>query len=174
MMETTNSAAIAAKPKATTKAKPKAAKAAQVAEEKPIQQRWGKELTAAGWTAIPNVLFEHSQELGLKHLDIVIILHLAGYWWRAGNDPHPTKKTLARKIGVDERTIQRSIADMEAKGYIARKARLSTLGGNLGNSHSFAGLIKAAKPYAKQMVTTREENKAASETRPKRKRAVAA
>ena len=88
------------------------------AENKAIEQRWGKDLVAAGWTAIPNVLFECSQQLGLKHLDVVIILHLAGYWWHAGNDPFPTKETLAKKIGVTPRTIQRSIAELEKKEYI--------------------------------------------------------
>ena len=110
-----------AKTTATAKAKKPTA-----AENKEIEKRWGKDLVAAGWTAIPNVLFECSQQLGLKHLDVVIILHLAGYWWHAGNDPYPTKQTLAAKIGVTPRTIQRSIAELEDKGYIKRHPRTSS------------------------------------------------
>lgn len=140
---------------AKTTASPKSKKSA-AEDNKKIEQRWGKDLTAAGWTAIPNVLFECSQQLKLKHLDIVIILHLAGYWWHAGNDPYPTKQTLAAKIGVEPRTIQRAIAALEEKGYITRKARTSKLGGNLSNSYSFEGIIEAAKPFAQAMVAARD------------------
>lgn len=135
--------------------KPKKGKKAP-AEDKSIVDRWGKDLTAAGWTAIPNVLFEYSQELGLKSHHIVIILHLAGYWWRKGNDPFPSKATLARKIGVDSRTVQRAIAELERKGYIERNKRFASSGGNLSNSYSFDGLIKKARTYAKQMIVERE------------------
>lgn len=143
------------------------------AENKAIEQRWGKDLVAAGWTAIPNVLFECSQQLGLKHLDVVIILHLAGYWWHAGNDPFPTKETLAKKIGVTPRTIQRSIAELEKKEYITRHARTSKLGGNLANSYSFEGIIKAATPFAKVMVDAREKQKATGDGRAKPKKPIA-
>lgn len=134
-------------------------------ENKAIEKKWGKDLVAAGWTAIPNVLFECSQQLGLKHLDVVIILHLAGYWWNAGNDPFPTKQSLSAKIGVAPRTVQRSIAVLEEKGYITRHARKSNLGGNLANSYSFAGIIEAAAPFAKAMVDAREKKKATGDGR---------
>ncbi|WP_460421564.1 helix-turn-helix domain-containing protein [Pseudomonas sp. ZL2] len=142
------------------------------AEDKSIADRWGKDLTASGWTAIPNVLFEYSQELGLKTLDMVIILHLAGYWWRKGNDPFPSKATLARKIGVEPRTVQRAIAELESKGYIERTKRFATSGGNLSNSYSFDGLIKTARTFAKQMIAEREA-KAVATSRKKPTRAAA-
>tara|TARA_R110000868_G_scaffold411714_2_gene707927 strand:- start:4112 stop:4603 length:492 start_codon:yes stop_codon:yes gene_type:complete len=156
------------KPTTTTKPKKPAP-----TEDKEIEKRWGKDLVAAGWTAIPNVLFECSQQLGLKHLDVVIILHLAGYWWQAGNNPYPTKKTLAAKIGVAPRTIQRSIAELEEKGYITREARKSKLGGNLANRYSFDGIINAAKPYAKAIVDAREKKKATSDGRTKQRKPAA-
>ncbi|MCX2543095.1 helix-turn-helix domain-containing protein [Pseudomonas sp. Z5-35] len=147
----------------------KAKKPAPV-ESKEIEKRWGKDLVAAGWTAIPNVLFDCSQQLGLKHLHIVIILHLAGYWWQAGNDPYPTKETLAKKIGVTARTIQRSIAELEEMKFITRHARKSKLGGNLANRYSFDGIIEAATPYAKAIVDAREKQKATGDGRATRKK----
>lgn len=104
---------------------------------------------------------------------MVIILHLAGYWWHAGNDPFPTKETLAKKIGVTPRTIQRSIAELEKKEYITRHARTSKLGGNLANSYSFEGIIKAATPFAKVMVDAREKQKATGDGRAKPKKPIA-
>lgn len=136
-----------------------------------IEKKWGKHLTAAGWTAIPNVLFECSQALGLKQLDILIILHLAGYWWKAGNDPYPSKDSLATAIGITPRSVQRQIAGLEKKGYIQRVARTSSKGGNLTNRYSFAGLIKAATPLAKEISAEREKKKAESSGRPASKQA---
>lgn len=138
----------------------KAKKSAAVPDNKSIGQKWGKDLVAAGWTAIPNVVFECSGQLGLKQLDVLIILHLASFWWTAGNDPYPTKETLARKIGCTPRTVQRAIAGLENKGYIHRNARKSAQGGNLANSYSFDGLIAAATPLAKTIVDAREKQKA--------------
>lgn len=152
--------------KPTTTPKPKKL---ATAENKAIEQRWGKDLVAAGWTAIPNAIFECSQQLGLKTLDVVIIVHLAGYWWHAGNDPFPTKQTLATKIGVEPRTIQRAIAALEKKGYITRHARASKVGGNLANSYSFEGLIEAVKPFAQAMTAARETQKAAGDGRATKK-----
>ncbi|MBF8776270.1 helix-turn-helix domain-containing protein [Pseudomonas fulva] len=152
-------------PKAVTAATPstKAKKTQkEPAEDKSIAERWGKDLTAAGWTAIPNAVFEHSQDLGLKTAHIVVILHLAGYWWRKGNDPFPSKATLAQKMGVQPRTVQRAIAELETMGYIERTQRFGKSGGNMSNSYSFNGLIKKARVYAKQMIAEREAKAVAS------------
>lgn len=34
----------------------------------------------AGWTALPNVIFERQRALGLDAIDVNIILHIASYW----------------------------------------------------------------------------------------------
>lgn len=90
-----------------------------------VEKKWSKPLTEAGWTAIPTVIFERQHALGLDALDVNIILHLAGYWWKAGNAPHPSKATIAAPIGVDPRTVQRRIANLEGAGFITRIARSS-------------------------------------------------
>ncbi|HBO2152773.1 TPA: helix-turn-helix domain-containing protein [Pseudomonas aeruginosa] len=135
-----------------------------------IEKKWGKPLTAAGWTAIPNVLFERAQAFPLEPLDIVIILNLAGYWWKAGNDPYPSKASLAAAIGVTPRTIQRRIAAMEKAGFIERIERKTARGGNLTNQYSLKGLIEAAKPFAEEHVAAREARKKESVARATRKR----
>lgn len=149
----------------------KAKKPAAAPDNKSIEQKWGKELVAAGWTAIPNVIFDCSRQLGLKQLDVLIIVHLASFWWTAGNDPFPTKETLAGKIGCTPRTVQRAIAGLEERGYIQRHARKSKQGGNLANSYSFEGLIKAAAPFAKAIMDAREKQKAAGDGTAKPKKA---
>jgi DNA-binding transcriptional regulator YhcF (GntR family) len=154
--------------KAPIKAAPKKANV----DERAIEKRWGKPLTAAGWTAIPNVIFERAQALGLEPMDIVIILNLAGYWWKAGNDPYPSKKSLATAIGVTERTVQRRIAAMEKAGFIERIQRTSAHGRTSTNQYSLQGLIDAAKPFAEEHVATRQARKQEAVARAARKKPV--
>lgn len=51
------------------------------------EKKWTKPLLDAGWTMLPNVIFERQQALGLDAIDINILLHLASYWWKAGDLP---------------------------------------------------------------------------------------
>lgn len=136
-----------------------------------IDKKWTKDLTAAGWTAIPNVLFERQSALGLDALDVCIVLHLSGYWWKADSDPYPSKATLAKAIGCSPRTVQRRIAAMEKAGFIKRTVKTSRHGGHQSNFYSLEGLIEAAKPYAKEHVAIRKQRQAEREARAGRKKA---
>lgn len=138
--------------------------------EREVEKKWTKPLTDAGWTAIPNVIFERQHALGLEPLDIVIILHLAGFWWTAGNNPYPTKATLASAIGVSPRTIQRRIAALEVAGFIKRVLRRATHGGSKANEYSLAGLIAHATPFALEHVAERQARKEARAKRALRKK----
>ena len=145
-----------------TKTKPKN-------ESTEVEKKWTKPLTDAGWTAIPTVIFERQHALGLDPLDINIVLHLAGYWWKAGNEPHPSKATIAAAIGVDPRTVQRRIAKLEGAGFVTRTARHSKKGGTTTNQYSLSGLIRAATPYALERIEEKKRMNEATE-RAKRKK----
>lgn len=135
-----------------------------------IAARWGAELAAAGWTAIPNVIFQRQNAFGLDALDINILMHLASYWWTPGNDAHPAKGTLAKAIGVNARTIQRRIAAMEAGGLIKRIERTLPLGGTTSNSYSFEPLIEKAKPFALEAIQEKEQRQKEAIARSTRKK----
>jgi len=70
------------------------------------EAKWTKNLMKAGWTVIPNVIFECQRALKLDPLAINILLHIVSYWWTPTGKPHPSKVTIARSIGVDPRTVQ--------------------------------------------------------------------
>ncbi|MEI9412731.1 helix-turn-helix domain-containing protein [Mesorhizobium salmacidum] len=106
----------------------------------------------AGWTVIPNVILERQKAFGLDAVDINILLHLASYWWHPDNKPHPSKQTIAVAMGIDPRTVQRRIAAMEKDGLLQREERRVSQVGSKSNIYHLDGLIKAAKPFAKEMV----------------------
>jgi len=141
-----------------------------VNEASEVEKKWSKTLVAAGWTAIPTVIFERQAALGLDPLDINIILHLASYWWTAGNAPHPSKATIAAAIGVDPRTVQRRIAKLEGAGFITRIRRSLKKGGTTTNQYSFAGLIKAATPFAEERILEKKKRMTEATERALRKK----
>jgi hypothetical protein len=56
-----------------------AAKKADVEKIKVNEAKWSKPLMAAGWTAMPSVIIEKQEALGLDALDMNIIIHLSHY-----------------------------------------------------------------------------------------------
>jgi DNA-binding MarR family transcriptional regulator len=124
---------------------------AEVETLKTNEEKWSKELMAAGWTVLPSMILEKQHALGLDAIDINIIAHLSIYWWKKANLPHPSVATIAKAVGVKPRTIQKHIKAMEASG-ITRHERRQTGQGSKTNLYSFEGLIKAVTPYAQEKI----------------------
>ena len=133
------------------------------------EKKWTPALMKAGWTALPNVIFERQQALGLSPLDINILLHIASYWWNEGSKPHPSKVTIAKAIGIEPRSVQRRIAALEAANLILREERRISLTGSKTNIYHLDGLIEAAKPYALEKIQEREIQAEVRAARAKRK-----
>jgi len=138
--------------------------------DRKIEKRWGHDLTAAGWTAIPNVIIQRQKALGLTPLDVNILLQLLAYWWEPKNLPHMSKKTIAAAIDVHPRTIQKRIAAMEKAKFISSIERKSVLNGSNSNMYDFSGLIAAANPFAIEELQEIEQRKKAKEAKLARKK----
>lgn len=125
----------------------------------------------AGWTAVPSIILEKQQALGLDPIDVNILLHLARHWWFSDNLPHPSKATLAECMRVDQSTVRRHIAQLEKAGLIQRRPRYdSKTGGQTSNYYEFDGLIKEATPFALEAIATRENRREEDEQRKRRKK----
>jgi predicted transcriptional regulator len=142
---------------------------AEVGSLRVNEKKWGKLLMKTGWTAIPNVILEKQKALGLKAIDVNILLHLAMYWWEAGSPPYPGKKTIAQAIGVVPRTVQRRIAAMEKKGLLRRQER-RTPGGSKTNLYHFEGLIKKTTPHAREALEERQKRRLSKNARLRRRK----
>lgn len=120
-------------------------------EEKSLHQKWGVAVIAEGYTVLPNVILQNQKALELKHLDVLVLMCLLSHWWDKDDLPRPAKTSIARTLDVDPRTVQRSIAKLEKKGYILRKERRAGVGDNLPNFYDLSGLVAAAKAQAEQV-----------------------
>ena len=133
-----------------------------------LEKKWGKSLIATGWTAVPNIMLEKQHALGLKPTDVCILLHLIKHWWTPGEAPFPAKKRIAQAIGVDPRTVQRRIEEMEKQGIITREERRTTMGSRTNRYH-LDGLIAKLGPFAAEAIQEREKRDAAEKARLRRK-----
>ncbi|WP_294767574.1 helix-turn-helix domain-containing protein [uncultured Rhodoferax sp.] len=145
----------------------KQAPAAAASANKVLEAKWGKTLIAAGFTALPDVIFQYQKALKLKPLDVLILLHLASYWWKPNENPWPSKGTIADAIDVDPRTVQRAIKKMEDLGYVKRIVRKAKAGDNLTNEYDLRGLVKAGKKFADEKIALKA--KRAAEDKSKRR-----
>ncbi len=130
-----------------------------------LEAKWGKTAIAAGFTALPDVIFQNQKALKLRPLDVLILLHLASYWWKPNENPWPSKSTIADAIGVDPRTVQRAVKRMEDLGYVKRIERKAKAGDNLSNEYDLRGLARAAKPLADEELARRARRAAEDKSR---------
>jgi predicted transcriptional regulator len=117
------------------------------------EAKWTPSLIEAGFTIVPNVFLQYQSKIfHLEPMDLNILIHLASFWWDAENLPHPSKKTIAYRMGVHPTTIRRRIAKMEKKGLISRKYKTKA-----ANDYDFTDLIRRATPLAKNMIKKARE-----------------
>ncbi|MBE0472052.1 MAG: helix-turn-helix domain-containing protein [Methyloprofundus sp.] len=84
-----------------------------------LDKKWGS-IIKVGWTGIPNVLLKEQGRLGLKALELNVLINLIRFWWIAENIPFPSPEKISAEMGVSERTVYRAIASLEKNGFITR------------------------------------------------------
>jgi len=150
--------------------KPAAPSKAEVESLKINEKKWSRPLMAAGWSAIPSIIIEKQEALGLDAVDMNIILHLTQYWWQADNLPHPSVGSIAKALGVTARTVQKRISALQNLGFIRRIERRHTASGSLTNQYSFEGLIAKVTPFAEEKLREIARSTEAKKERLARKR----
>ena len=84
-----------------------------------LQLKWGEALNE-GFVAVPSALFRHQWRLKLDNGEVIVLMNLVMSWREIGDLPFPSTSTLARRMGVTKRTVQRHIESLEDKDLIRR------------------------------------------------------
>ncbi len=71
-------------------------------------KKWGVALDG-GFQILPDLLLRCQRELDLTTNDVVVLLNLTMAWWERDRLPFPRTATIARRMDISERTVQRSI-----------------------------------------------------------------
>lgn len=92
-------------------------------DNQPVQravEKWG-DAAEAGFQTVPDILLKKQVELGLSATDMLVLLNVTVHWWYKERMPFPRTSTIANRMGVDARTVQRSLKKMTALGLITRE-----------------------------------------------------
>lgn len=88
-----------------------------------IAEFWGPHATHHGWTAVPNSLLMLQAELKVSPTDFCILLNVLMHQWPTDGKSFsfPAIDTIAKRIGVSRRTVQRGINKLESLGLIKKE-----------------------------------------------------
>lgn len=126
---------------------------------KVLNQKWGKDTMAANYAVIPSALIRGQARLGINAMEFALLIHLIDHWWKPGEMPWPSKKTLAERLRVGEKTVQRAMAHLEEEGLIQRKKRFNKTGARTSNEYDLAPLVERLKPIARDLVAASNDAK---------------
>jgi len=77
-------------------------------------------ISAGRWQVIPNVLIRAQAHLGLDAVDVVVLLNMNMHWWQKGDFPFPRPTTIAKRMGISKRTVERRIGKLVKAGLLER------------------------------------------------------
>lgn len=130
-------------------------------DERTLSQKWGKETMAANYTVIPCALLRGQARLHIGPNELAVLIHLIDHWWRPDAMPWPSKRTIAERLGVSSKSVQRAIASLEKEGLVTRKARfLKNGGGRTSNEYDLSPLVERLRPIAADMEKASQDAKA--------------
>ena len=130
------------------------AKASKASEEK-----WGLAVMSMGFCLVPSLLLRAQQRLRLTPTQLAVLLQLCDYWWDEKRKPYPSKETLAQRLGLSARQVQRHIADLEKAGLVMRIERYGQHGGKLSNTYDLSGLVQRLKELEPEFREVEEQNR---------------
>ncbi len=82
------------------------------------EQKFGTEVIRAGYQVVPDVLARYQGRLGLSPTDVCVLLNLGAHWWYPESQPSPRSQTIAHRMNVHVRMVQRSLSSLKAAGFI--------------------------------------------------------
>ena len=94
-----------------------------------VKEKWQGAVTeGSGFVAVPMSLLRLQTKLKLTPTDMVVLVNLLAHWWDPSRAVFPRSTTIAARMGVAKRTVQRSMQKMVKAGLIEREMMTTVLG----------------------------------------------
>ncbi|WP_370688260.1 helix-turn-helix domain-containing protein [Flavimaribacter sediminis] len=74
-----------------------------------------------GFQIVPDILLLEQRQLGISSEELNALLNLNAHRWRRKDPVFPGTSTIAERMGVSVRTVQRLIRSLEKKSLVVRK-----------------------------------------------------
>ena len=107
------------------------------AESQPFE-KWGDAILA-GYQILPDALVRGQRLLDLNATDMVVIANLNQAWWFEDRLPYLQPHTIAKRMGVSERSVQRSLQRLRRKKLL-QQVREAQPDGSVRYYHDLSGL----------------------------------
>ncbi len=106
-----------------------------------IVQIWG-DILDEGFTSVPNLLLRYRSALGIKPKHLTLIIDIMSFKWDRYS-PFPSYSTLAKRAGVEERSIKRITQDLEELHLLIKEPRFNeNTGAQITTIFDFRPLVK--------------------------------
>lgn len=125
--------------------------------ERESEKKWGKAVMDLGYSTVPSLIFRAQARLGLSPVQLTLLLHLADYWWKRAQMPFPSKATLAERMNLGPRQIQRYLTELEDGGFIQRVERYAGHKGQQSNEYNLNGLVKKLQKLEPEFSEVKEK-----------------
>ncbi len=123
-----------------------------------LEEKWGDSVNA-GFVVIPSALLLHQNELKLDSGEVVVLMNLLMAWWKVGDLPFPRTSTIAKRMGINLRTVQRCIESLEKKRLIKRLKNLERSDSNrVFTRYDLSGIVSELKRLGKVGHPSRKKN----------------
>lgn len=99
-----------------------------------------------GYSAIPNMLFWYTAELGIKPPQQAVLFQLVGRWWDGDGTRAISKAQMAESLGITERQVQRHLSALKKAGLI--ETRFPNRPGRHPYEYTFDGLVTKLQKIA--------------------------
>ena len=126
---------------------------------KASEKKWGRAVLQHGWCLLPSLLFRAQRKLNITALQMAVLLQILEHWWEAERAPYPSKETIAHRLDMSARQVQRHIAALEKAGHLRRRERKAVNRGQLSNYYEFDGLVAALQRIEPEVALAFAENR---------------
>ena len=115
-----------------------------------VAEAWpGLIVEDSGFVALPMALLRLQAKLELTPTDFGVLANILAHRWKAGDVVFPRTTTIAKRMGVTVRTVQRSTTKLAKLGYIEKV--ITTNGMRAYDATPLVGKLKALMPEAREI-----------------------
>ena len=111
-------------------------------EKRRAEDKFGIPVMKHGYTMLPNLLMQAQGRLKIGHAEFNVLVQLISHWWEADKDPYPAKETIARRMGLSSRQVQRYLTNLENGGMLKRIERFSGRKAQIANAYDLSALVQ--------------------------------
>ena len=112
--------------------------------ESRVRSKWDY-VTDPGFLTIPYVLLLHQADLKISSEHLNVLLNVIAHWHSNGRMPYPRTTTIAKRMGISPRSVQRSLSWLIKNGFLAKVPRASR---DDPQQYNMLPLVQKLKPYA--------------------------